>query len=361
MSVHKDKQSGKWYAHACYQDGRGNQMRKMKRGFNTKKEALAWEREYLLQRTDDLTMSFENFLVLYAEDRRPRLKLNTWLSKEYIINAKLLPFFGKMAMNEIEAKDIIRWQNSLINGHDKNGKPYSQTYLKTIHNQLTAIFTHAYKFYGLKTNPASKAGSMGKKNADEMRFWTREEYSKFAEIAMQNQRLYYPVEILYWCGLRLGEMLALTFADVDLDKKTLRVNKSYQSIKGQVVITEPKTPKSRRTVTIPDFLCSSIQDYIALQYAFKPSDRMFGVSKSYLAYHLKKCADVAGVERIRVHDLRHSHVSLLIELGFSALAIAERVGHESIEVTYRYAHLFPTKQTEIAISLDREGELCHAF
>jgi len=65
-------------------------------------------------------------------------------------------------------------------------------------------------------------------------------------------------------------------------------------------------------------------------------------------------AKAAGVKRIRIHDLRHSHVSLLIEMGFSALAIADRVGHESVDITYKYAHLFPSKQQEMAQKLDME-------
>jgi integrase len=354
MSVHKDKQTGNWYGHVWYRDWQGKQQRKIKRGFATKREAQEWEREFLLQRSDDLSMTFEQFLKIYEDDRRPRLKYNTWVSKEYIINDKLLPYFGNMPMNAIEAKDIIRWQNLLIESCDNNGKPYKPTYLKCIHNQLTAIFTHAYKFYGLKVNPASKAGSMGKKNADEMEFWTREEYARFTKIAMETPRLYYPVEVLYWCGLRLGELLALTFADVDFDRKTIRVNKSYQKLKGKEYITDPKTPKSKRFVAIPDNLCDELREYMGLQYGYKMSDRMFPVSKNYLSAHLHEIAERAGLKPIRVHDLRHSHVSHLIELGFTPVAIAERVGHESIEITLRYAHLFPTKQTEMAAKLNME-------
>jgi integrase len=355
MSVHKDKQSGKWYGHVWYRDWQGAQQRKIKRGFATKREAQEWEREFLLQRSDDLSMTFEQFLKIYEDDRRPRLKYNTWLSKEYIINDKLRPYFGDKPMNAIEAKDIIRWQNLLIESRDNKGEPYKATYLKCIHNQLTAIFTHAYKFYGLKVNPASKAGSMGKKNADEMEFWTRTEYARFTKVAMATPRLFYPAEVLYWCGLRLGELLALTYADVDFDRKTIRVNKSYQKLKGKEYITDPKTPKSKRIVAIPDNLCDELREYMGLQYGYKMTDRMFSsVSKSYLSAHLHEVADKTGVKPIRIHDLRHSHVSHLIELGFSPVAIAERVGHESIEITFRYAHLFPTKQTEMADRLNSE-------
>jgi integrase len=352
MSAHKDKVTGKWYAQAYYRDWQGKRQRKFKRGFNTKKEAVEWERDFIIQRTDDLNMTFEQFVKVYEEDRRPRLKYNTWLSKEYIINGKLLPYFGNKPMNTIEAKDIIRWQNIMIESRDNDGKPFKDTYLKYIHNQLTAIFTHAYKYYGMKVNPASKAGSMGKKHADEMDFWTREEYARFAMVAMKTPRAYYSYEVLYWCGLRLGELLALTYADVDFDRKTIRINKSYQKLKGKEYITDPKTPKSKRTIVIPENLCAELREYMGLQYGYKMSDRMFPVSKNYLSAHLKQIAEEAGVKYIRLHDLRHSHVSHLIELGFTPVAISERVGHESIEITLRYAHLFPTKQTEMANRLN---------
>jgi len=360
MGVYKDKKSGSWIVQARYDDWQGKRQRKFKRGFCTKREALEWERGFLLKQTDDLDMNFTQFVKLYEDDRRPRLKENTWYTKEYIIEKKLIPYFGEMQMNEIDAKAIIRWQNSLIDKRDENGKRYSQTYLKVIHNQLTAIFTHAYKFYGLKFNPASKAGSMGKKNANEMKFWTREEYDAFSKVVMRDPRLFYPYEVLYWCGLRLGEMLALTYEDIDLDKKTVSVNKSYQRLKRMDIVTEPKTTKSKRVVAMPEHLCMEMQECMALVYGWKPEDRVFNVSKSNLGTNLKRYADMAGVQHIRVHDLRHSHVSLLIEMGFSPVAIADRVGHESIEITLRYAHLFPTRQGDMAASLDKQmGEMRH--
>ena len=97
-----------------------------------------------------------------------------------------------------------------------------------------------------------------------------------------------------------------------------------------------------------------MQDYISMIYGLKKKDRIFPVTKNYLHHEMDRGARIAGVKRIRIHDLRHSHISLLIDMGFSAVAIADRVGHESIEITYRYAHLFPSKQTEMADKLDFE-------
>ena len=151
-----------------------------------------------------------------------------------------------------------------------------------------------------------------------------------------------------------AELLALTPADFNFETHTLRINKSYQRLHREDVITPPKTLKSNRIIKMPKFLCDEMQDYMAMLYDLKDGDRIFTISKSYLHHEMNRGAKEAGVKRIRVHDLRHSHVSLLINMGFSALAIADRVGHESIDITYRYAHLFPTKQTEMAEKLDIE-------
>ena len=189
-----------------------------------------------------------------------------------------------------------------------------------------------------------------------MQFWTLEEYKKFSEAMMDKTISFYAFEMLYWCGIREGEMLALTPKDFDFKAETVTINKSYQRLKGRDVITTPKTKKSNRTIKMPKFLCGEMQEYLGMFYGAGENDRIFPVSKSYMHHEMDRGAKEAGVKRIRIHDLRHSHVSLLIEMGFTALAIADRLGHESIEVTYRYAHLFPSKQTEMANKLDDLGK-----
>lgn len=193
----------------------------------------------------------------------------------------------------------------------------------------------------------------------EMKFWTKEEYLTFSRAMMNKEESYHAFEILYWCGIRLGELLALTAEDFDFEKKNLRINKSYQQIKGKDVITTPKTRKSNRVLTLPDFLVDEMQDYISrLPWYLKVDDRIFTITKSGLHHEMDRGCRETGVKRIRVHDLRHSHVSMLIEMGFSAVDIANRVGHESVKVTYRYAHMFPNKDLMIAkkLNISRNGE-----
>ncbi len=283
-----------------------------------------------------------------------RIKENTWETKEHIIRTKLLPYFGKRKMCEIQPKEIIAWQNEMINYKDANGKAYSPVYLKTLHNQLSAIFNHAVKYYGLTINPAAKVGNMGKAKNKEMLFWTKEEYLKFTDAMMDKPVSFYAFEMLYWCGIREGELLALTPADFDFKRSTVTITKSFQRLKGRDVITTPKTPKSNRVIKMPQFLCEEMQDFIKTLYGVEPDDRIFTVTKQYLHHEMDRGAKESDVKRIRIHDIRHSHISLLIDMVFSAIAIADRVGHESIDVTYNYAHLFPSRQTEMANMLDIE-------
>lgn len=184
MPVYKNSKNGSWYVMVRYTDWRGERKQKCQRGFTTKKEAQEWERQFLLQIKADMDMTLESFCKLYEKDVRPRLKLNTWLTKEHIIKAKILPYLGKRKLSEITAKDVIDWQNEIRTLKTPSGKTLSPTYLKTIHAQLSSIFNHANRYYDLSINPAKKAGMMGVEESKEMLFWTKEEYLQFAEAMM---------------------------------------------------------------------------------------------------------------------------------------------------------------------------------
>ena len=353
MAIYKEDKTNTWRVIYRYTDWTGERKQSQKRGFKTKREAQIWEREQLNKATADLDMTFDSFVEQYTADMQTRIKENTWSTKEHIIRTKIIPYFGKQKMSNITAQQIITWQNELMNYKDENGKSLSPVYLKTINNQLSAIFNHAVKYYNLRENPCKKAGSMGKKKNREMLFWTKEEYLKFAEV-MDKPLSFYAFEMLYWCGIREGELLALTPADFDFEKCTVSITKSYQRLNGQDLITTPKTEKSNRVINMPQFLADEMQDYLKQLYGIESNARMFTVTKSYLHREMDRGAKEAGVKRIRIHDIRHSAVSLLIDMGFTATAIADRVGHESIDITYNYAHLFPSKQTEMAEKLNME-------
>ena len=149
---------------------------------------------------------------------------------------------------------------------------------------------------------------MGKERTKEMLFWTKEEYMKFIEAVADTPISFYAFEILYWCGVRMGELLALTPADFDFQACTIRINKSYQRLEGKDIITDPKTAKSNRMITMPEFLSEELESYIGMLYGLNENDRIFQISKSYLHHEMDRGVKLSGVKRIRIHDLRHPYV-----------------------------------------------------
>lgn len=344
MPANKDpEQPGKWLCQFYYTDWTGARKKKRKRGFETKREALAWEQEFLSRQKADINMDLSSFADIYLEDMAHRVRASTLENKRFIIDLKVKPYLGNKPLSAITPPDIRKWQNELI------GNGYSQTYLKYLHSQLSAIFNYAVKFYGLKENPCHKAGTIGKSKAEEMQFWTTEEYRQFRHTLRDNQRAYMAFEVLYYTGIRIGELMALTPADIDQEGGTISISKSYNRINGKDIITEPKTPKSNRKIAVPPFLLDELRDYMGKLHGLAQTDRLFPFTKHFLLNHMKQGCAASGVKRIRLHDIRHSHASLLIEMGFSPLLIADRLGHERVETTLNtYSHLWPNKQQEVA-------------
>jgi len=349
MPAYKDEKTGKWFAKFYYTNWQGIKKQKWKRGFATKKEALGFERDFLEQQSANPDMTFQNLYEIYMEDMAARLKQSTLLTKKAVLQTHILPFFSSKPINEIKASDVRRWQAKLMSSPNN----YSQTYLKKINTELNSIINYAKRFYDLNTNPCGKAGTIGKAKAEEMDYWTYDEYIAFREGVKDKPLSYICFEVLYWTGMREGELLALSPADIDLDNKTISINRTYQRIEGKDVFTSPKTRKSKRKIPIPDFLCQELSDYIQSRYMLDADERLFPVTKSYLSHEMIRGCKNTGVKKIRIHDIRHSHASLLINQGCDALMLADRLGHEKVSTTLNtYSHLFPHKQQELVHSLE---------
>ena len=203
------KKRGTWYTSFPYVDWTGKRCRKLKHGFLTKKEAQNWENHFKLQKANSLDMTFEDFYGIYEADVKPKIRYNTWCTKEHIIKTKILPYFKNLCMRDITPRDIIKWQNMMRESINNKGKEYTGTYLKTVQAQLSSIFNHAVRFYELPNNPVRVAGPMGQNESDEMKFWTKEEYMKFIPTMANKTYSYMAFELLYWYGIRLGELRAL--------------------------------------------------------------------------------------------------------------------------------------------------------
>ena len=349
MAVYFDSQRGTYYSSCYYKDSNGNPKRKVRRGFKTHKEAVNWEKRF--QYSDPLTTdsTFGEITEIYLEDMKSRVRRSSMQTKRSVIEKKILPYFRNLKIAEITPLDIRKWQDKMIGGG------YSPTYLRTIQEQISAVFNYAVKFYGLSRNPCTSAGSMGKSNAGEMEIWTIDEFNTFLRTVDGKPEYHVAFMILFWTGMRLGEMLALTYGDIDFTSKTVRINKSLQRIQGEDVITEPKTPKSNRVIQIPDLLISEIRSFLDGMPPMKPEDRLIaGVSKNSIERELKRGIYSKGLPDIHPHCLRHSHTALIAALGASPVEAAERLGHENVSTTLNvYSHVMPGRQAAIACELDK--------
>ena len=142
-------------------------------------------------------------------------------------------------------------------------------------------------------------------------------------------------------------MLVLTPQDFNFEKSTVKINKSLQRINKIYIVTNPKTKKSNRTVVMPHFLVEEMQGYISRLYGRKDNARIFMISKSYLHHEMERGCKATNLKKICIHDLKHSHISLLIDRGFNAVRLANRIGYKSIKITYLSAHIFSSKDIDI--------------
>lgn len=351
MPVYKDEERGTWYVRCYYEDFTGKKKQIKKRGFKLQREAKEWEADFIRKQKGSTDMTFQSIYEIYLDDMSHRCRQSTIDGKKQVFEKLILPYFKDMPVNKITPKDIRSWQNELIK------KDYSNSYLDRIQNMMTALFNYAVDYFNLSENPCHKAGRMGKREVV-VNFWTKEEFNRILAAMEDDPTAHVSFSLLYYSGIRFGEFLALTIQDFDFQNNTLDINKSLQRIKKQDVITPPKTPKSIRNIIIPDFVMNEVKDYIASIYDLEETDRVFPFTKSYINNAMERACKKSGVKKIRIHDIRHSHASYLINLGCAPLLISERLGHEKIQTTLStYSHLYPNKHQEVVDMIQNQHRL----
>ncbi len=354
MPVYKylnTKGKTKWFATFYYYDWTGKLRRKVKRSFATRKDAQEFERHFLDAEKETPDMLFSSLVENYFNDEESRLKPTTLVNKRYIVDSKILPYFKDMKLSDITAVTVRTWQNVLLDHKKDNGETYSETYLKTVNVQLSAILNYAVKYYGLKRNPCTQAGSIGESNADEMNVWTREEFERF--LTFEPSKTYrIAFSILFYTGIREGELLALRKSDISVDRMEISISKNFATVKGEEMILTPKTPWSKRVLPIHRKLHDELIDYINGLY-LEDDDRLFYFKKTTLLKEFRRVNKDSGLIALRVHDLRHSHVSMLINMGVPITEISKRLGHKNPSVTLKiYSHMYKRDERKIAERID---------
>jgi len=344
MPVHQDNDTKTWYVKCYYTDYTGAKRQRKKRGFKLQREAKEWERKFLehMQGTPDMT--FQTLYDIYIKDMSHRLRENSIDGKKNLFKNRILPYFKDKPINQIKPTDIRQWQNEQI------ALEYSDAYLDRIQNAMTTIMNYAVTYYNLPANPCTKAGRMGKRTKS-VNFWTLNQYNKFIS-GITDMAAYTGLQVLFYSGMRCGEFLALTLKDIDFEAGTININKSIQIKSSGNLVTPPKTNNGIRVITMPNAIMQEIKAHIGKQYGLSTDDRIFTYTKALIRNNMKRGSAKAEIPFIRIHDLRHSHVSLLIELGFSAQLIAERIGDTVQMVNTTYGHLYPTRHQEVADKLN---------
>jgi integrase len=252
-------------------------------------------------------------------------------------------------ISEIKPSDIRKWQNELISTGMKD------TSLRTMHAQLTALFNYAVKFHGLRINPCKIAGTIGKtkREAEDLSFWTIDDFNEAIKV-MNEEVCKISLIVLFYTGIRSGELRALTWGDINLEKMEIHINKTVVESGAGFEINKPKTSKGTRIISLPQKVNDALVKWKEKQYKATSKMNVFPINRHTLRRRIDNCSNIANLPKIRIHDLRHSHASLLIELGVNVIEISERLGHENIQTTLNtYSHLYPNKQKEVAEKINK--------
>ena len=358
MSVHKNKSNNTWYV---------KYNNKTKRGFKTKKEAINYNNQLLLNKDDNSNLiGFYELLDSYIQYTYNNSFYSTYIKKKNIINNIIKPNFKNKLINCIEPLDCENFRNKL------NSLSYSTSYKNNILCIFKNIFSYATYFYHLNSDPSSRLKSFTKTHIEKMEdrykennVWSYDEFNRFIEYV---DRLSYKTLfiILFYTGVRLGEALALNWNDIDLDNRVIHINKSLtrKTDKGNYEIKETKTASSIRDIKITKGLTDYLINYKSFEqnvsgfnYDWFVMGRCEPLPQTTIDRVKDNAIKKANVKRIRIHDFRHSHATILISEGCNIVAVSKRLGHSDIEMTLKvYTHLLPRNEDEIIDKLEKSSQ-----
>lgn len=358
----KKADNGTYYfrANLGYHPITGKQIQKYRSGFATKKEAREEYSKLILSSAKELdekkkTVSFQTFTEeTYLPWYKTQVKESTYLNR-YSTIQKHFAYFYKMATDEIEPIHVQSWQLELA-------KQFSPNYIHVVQGLLSLAFDRAIVLGIAKKNPSRMIGNIKSKKT-QVNFWTLEEFQKVISLLYKGDYYEHYLFISFWVlfmtGMRIGEAAALLWSDIDFDTGLLSITKTmYYKSMDDFKPVEPKTQASVRTIyvdadTIRELKAwQEVQKKVLKNCGYVLSYNGIPTSKHTLPRALEKLAELAGVHRIKIHALRHSHASLLISMGENPLLIKERLGHEKIQTTLgTYGHLYPNTNLEVANKL----------
>lgn len=329
-------------------------------GFDSKKEAETAYQKYEKSLNLSKKMTLQELYDSYDSFIASRLKSSSIVKKESVIKLHILPNLKDRYVSDLTVNDIVLWQSKLLKENN-----FKFRYLDSIYSIFCSIINYSIKYHGITENVVSKVGNFtNNEQKVEMLYWTEEEFKKFIKVV--DDMVYKTFfSFLYLTGCRKGEAYALNWNDIDFNTKILKIRKTL-NIRGlsnkPYEISTPKTKSSNRDILLPNNLIALLEkyyEYCKKTKGFKNECFIFGIFNPLptetVRRKLEKYCIEAKVKKIRIHDFRHSHASLLINKGQNILIVAQRLGHTNIQQTLNtYSHLFPNKQTEIIEALNIE-------
>ena len=337
MSAYRDEKTKTWYVKFRYIDWQGKNKQTTKRGFKTKKDALNYEHEYKTKAKERVDITVSRLAEKYLEDRRLYVKPSRFTAIEQTIRMHVLPYIGELKLTELTPATMRQWQNEL------KKQNFSPSTLSEYNRRCSTLLNFGVKYYELTSNPLRTIGSIGHIESS-LDFWELSEFQHFMTF-VKNTRHKVCFLLLFYSGMRIGELLALNAGDFDFVKNQISITKSRMQVTGE--ITTPKTKFSVRVIDMPPIIMQEVRNYIdSLDEVPSP---IFTIAPNVLLQALKRYAVKAGLKPIRLHDLRHSHASLLIHNGFPITLISKRLGHKSPDITLKvYSHMYKESGAQVA-------------
>ena len=343
MPSYKNQARNTWYCAFYFTDWQGKRKKKKKEGFKTKREAQEWERKFLEQYAGTPDITFDVLLAAYKKNQKAKNEYRVYINECSTIKNHIEPYFLGIAIDKINKQTILSWKNTI------QSKGYAASYLKRIYNIMKNIMNFAVDNYNLPANPLLSKQSFGKVNK-KIDFWTIEEFRTFAFTLKQPHHImiFY---LLFWTGMRCGELLGLKWSDIDFENNSITIDKSYYRLHKTDHFTPGKTDSSSRIVIMPQFIADMLKDFKRM--SLYTGNRLFEITKGSINSKLQHGIMISGVKKIRLHDLRHSHASLLINAGFPPIDVSDRLGHADASITLKiYSHFYDKKRNTIAEKLN---------
>lgn len=342
MPAYKDSKTGKWFAKFQIETLDGKKRQHIKRGFLKKADALAYEHEKKAEKSHLPSISLQTLAMRFLEDYSINHRANSLRLIRANLTRHILPYLAEIKLTELSAIKIREWQKII------NEKTLAASTKNSINTTFKTLLKFAVKYYGFDASILAGVSPMGRIETTK-KVITLEQWKRLDDV-IDDKHYKALFSLLFWCGLRIGEVMALQLLDFDFINGSLRIEKQYNA---DTKTTAPlKTTSSRRVVAIPPSVLEVVKEYLTAFYEVPEFPFALKTARG-INWKLKYYCERANIPVISAHALRHSHATLLINNNIPAPAISDRLGHSNTYTTMRvYAHAYANADNQLAGFLD---------